>query len=310
MTHIQFGFVLPAHQLGSSPREAYLTDLHAAMNLVSGHFDSAWVIDHLQDGEAGLLESFTTLSFLAALYPQLKFGQAVLCQSFRNPALVAKMGATVQFLSGGRFRLGLGAGWNEAEYKAYGYDFPAAGTRVEQLEEALQIIQALWSHSPASFTGKHYRMANAVCAPKPEPIPPIMVGAFRPRMLRLAARYADEWNVSSTSVSRYRRLIEAFEKECLRVGRDPSTVRRSWGGGCVCAPTQAQVERLAGGRYTANTTEDDFDFVGTPPQVVEQMHAFMDLGVETFMLDCGGFPDLTTLEMLVNEVLPVMQANT
>lgn len=304
MTRIKFGFIMPADRLDPARRSTYLSDLNTALDLITGHFDSAWIIDHLQDGESDLLESFTTLSYMAALHPQLKFGQVVVCQSFRNPALLAKMGATLQFLSGGRYMLGIGAGWDETEYNAYGYAFPPAPARVEQLEETLQILKAMWSQTPASFTGQHYQIANAYCEPKPDPIPPIMVGAFRPKMLALTARYADEWNVSSTGVNKYRRLVEEFEKACHVAGRVASTVRRSWCGGCVCAPTPAQAQVLAGDRYKADNLEDDFDFVGTPRQVVEHMRSFIELGVDRFMVDCGGFPNLTTLEMLVNEIVP------
>lgn len=133
----------------------------------------------------------------------------------------------------------------------------------------------------------------------------IMVGAFMPKMLRLTARYADWWNVSSTGVASYQRMAEEFQRACGEVGRDPATVRRTWAGGCVCAPTPEEVKCLAGNRYSADGPDDDFDFVGTPQQIVEQMHHFVALGVDYFMLDCGSFPNLTTLEMLVHEVLPV-----
>ena len=308
MTDIQFGFVMPADQLDKSRRNTYVDDLNKALNLISGHFDSARIIDHLQDGDLDSLEGFTTLSYMMALYPQLKFGHTVICQSFRNPALLAKMGATLQFLSGGRFLFGIGAGSSggAAEYKAYGYDFPSANIRVEQLEETLQIVKAMWTESKATFNGRHYQITDAYCEPKPNPIPPIMIGAFGPKMLRLTAKYADEWNVSSTGLIEYRRLVDEFERACSDVGRDPNTVKRSWCGGCVCTPTQAEAERFAGDRYNTNNP-DDFSFVGTPRQVIEQMQAFIDLGVTSFMVDCGGFPNLTTLEMLVNEVLPFIQ---
>jgi alkanesulfonate monooxygenase SsuD/methylene tetrahydromethanopterin reductase-like flavin-dependent oxidoreductase (luciferase family) len=308
MTSIRFGFTMPADQLDKASRNTYVEDLNKALELISGHFDSAWIIDHLQSGDSDLLESFTTLSYMAALHPQLKFGHTVLCQSFRNPALLAKMSATLQFLSGGRFLFGIGAGWDEEEYKAYGYTFPSARERVEQLEETLQIIKAMWTETKASFKGKHYQITNAYCEPKPDPIPTIMVGAFRPKMLHLTAKFADEWNVSSTGLVEYRRLVAEFDRICTDANRDPSTVRRSWCGGCSCAPTQAEAERFAGKRYSANNPEDDFGFVGTPKHVVEQMRSLIDLGVGAFMVDCGGFPNLTTLEMLVKEVLPVLNA--
>lgn len=305
MTKIHFGFIMPADQLDKTKRSTYVKDLNQALKLVSGHFDSAWIIDHLQSGNVDLLEGFTTLTYMAALHPELKFGHTVLCQSFRNPALVAKMGATLQFISGGRFILGIGAGWNEEEFRAYGYGFPPARVRVEQLDEALQIIKALWTDGPATFEGKHYQIREAFCEPKPVPLPPIMVGAFRPKMLRLTAQYADWWNVSSTGIEDYQNILREFERACMDVGRDPTQIRRSWCGGCICARTQQEATAFAGDRYNA---DDDFDFVGTPQKLIEQMQPFIELGVDYFMLDCGGFPDLTTLELLVNEVLPALNA--
>ncbi|MFN8444965.1 MAG: LLM class flavin-dependent oxidoreductase [Caldilineaceae bacterium] len=304
MPQIRFGFTMPADQLDKTYRATFIDNLNQALNTVHGHFDSAWFIDHLQFGDTDVLEGFTALSYMAALHPQLKFGHTVLCQSFRNPALLAKMGATLQFLSGGRFLLGIGAGWHKEEYHAYGYDFPPAGVRVQQLEETIQIIKALWTEKKANFVGTYHRVTDAYCEPKPDPIPPIIIGAFGPKMLRLTARYADGWNVSSTGIQKYKGLVKEFERACAEVGRDPATVQRSWGGGCVCAPTEAEAKRVAGTRYCMD--EEDFNFVGTPRQLVEQMHPFIDLGVDYFMVDCGGFPNLTTLELLVSEVVPAL----
>lgn len=151
MADIQFGFIMPADALPKAKRGTYLRDLDAALELVSGHFDSAWSIDHLQFGDQDLMEGWTLLTYMAARHQRLNFGHSVLSQSFRSPALLAKMAATLQFLSGGRFILGLGAGWHEEEYRAYGFDFPSAGTRVAQTEEALQVIRALWTESPTNF---------------------------------------------------------------------------------------------------------------------------------------------------------------
>ena len=303
MAKIEFGFTLPQIPPDPASRATFAADLNRALTLVSGHFASARIIDHLMCDE-GDIESFTTLAYLAALYPRLKFGHTVICQSFRNPALVALMGAAFQFLSGGRFLFGIGTGWHEAEYRAYGYDFPPARVRVEQLEEALQIIKALWSEKKVTFTGTHYRVFEAECEPKPDPVPPIMVGAFKPRTMRITAKYADEWNVSSTGIVRYRRLVEDFARACAEVGRDAATVTRSWGGGCILRPVEADARRIGGERYAE--TEDNFDFVGTPAQIIAQMGPFIDSGVTSFILDCGGFPDLTTLELLISDVLPAI----
>jgi alkanesulfonate monooxygenase SsuD/methylene tetrahydromethanopterin reductase-like flavin-dependent oxidoreductase (luciferase family) len=299
MTKVQFGLVVPGDFLDKARRHHYMADVNRLLNSVKGSYHSAWFIDHLQFEDSDVLEGWTALTYLSALHPELQWGHSVLCQSFRNPALVAKMGATLQFLSGGRFILGIGAGWYESEYLAYGYDFPAASTRVEELDEALQIIKALWTQERASFEGKHYQVRGARCEPKPDPLPTIMVGAFKPKMLRVTARHADWWNVSSTGIEDYRTYVQEFERACEEVGRDPGTVRRSWGGGCACAPTEQEVAEIAGDRLQPGE-----DFVGTPEQLLEQMQPFVELGVDYFMLDCQGFPNLTTVKMLVNEVLP------
>lgn len=233
MTRIQFGFTMPFGALNLAHRHTFVQDLDRALDLVAGHFDSAWSIDHLLSDDTDQLEGFTLLAYMAARHPQLTFGHTVLCQSFRNPALLAHMGATLHFLSGGRFILGIGAGGQEEEYQAYGYDFPPAHTRVEQLEEALQIIKTMWTEERVTFTGRHYRVSDARCAPLPDPMPLIMVGAFKPKMLRLTAKYADWWNVSSTGLEGYRHLVKDCERACANLGRHPAplmefpvTVRR------------------------------------------------------------------------------------
>ena len=301
MTRVQLGWSLPALLRGGISRNVYMESVQRGLELITGHFDSYWFTDHLQYDNAPLLEGWTAATYFAARHPELTFGHIVLSQSFRNPALLAKMAATAQFLSGGRFILGIGAGWKEDEYRAYGYDYPSAGMRVEELEEAIQIIRAMWSEERATVNGKHYHVVDAWCEPKPDPLPTLLVGAFKPRMLRVTARYADWWNVSWTDIDTYRQYVQEFERACAEVQRDPATVRRSWYGGCICAPTEAEAKKLNTNNFTL-----DRAFMGTPAQVIEQMQPFIDLGIDHFMLSIGGFPDLTTLEMLVSEVLPAL----
>ncbi len=181
--------------------------------------------------------------------------------------------------------------------------------RVAALDEALHIVKAMWTEETTSFSGAYYRVDAARCDPTLQPPPSVMVGAFMPQMLRLAARHADWWNVSSTGIAEYRRLAQEFDRACAETGRDPATVRRTWGGGCVCGPHPAAVADLAAARLQLGpgySYELDEDFVGTPAQLVEQMQPFVELGVDYFMLDCGGFPHLTTVELLIDEVLPAL----
>jgi alkanesulfonate monooxygenase SsuD/methylene tetrahydromethanopterin reductase-like flavin-dependent oxidoreductase (luciferase family) len=301
MAKIQFGWSLPNGAREPEQRATYLADVERGLDLVRGHYDSAWMTDHLMFEDADRLEGWTTLTYFAARQPAFAFGHAVLCQSFRNPALLAKMGATLQFLSGGRFILGIGAGWHEPEYTAYGYEYPPAGLRVEELDETVRIVKALWTEKQATVEGTHYQVQAAYCEPKPDPLPPIMIGGSKPRMLRLIARHADWWNVSWTGIARYREEAAEMDRACADVGRDPATLRRTWFGGCTCGPSEAEVARLNGGRMSADNA-----FVGTPAQLIAQMQPFIDLGVDYFMLSCGGFPDLTTLHLLRDEVLPAL----
>ena len=283
---------------------SYAETIHRALEIISGSFASFWAIDHLQDGESPMIEGFTTLAFLAEAHPRLKFGTTVISQVFRNPALLAKMAATLQFLSGGRFILGIGAGGQEEESRAYGYDFSPGTVRVEQLEETLQIIRAMWTENRATFEGKHYRVKDAYCVPKPEPVPPVAIGAFGPGMLRLTAKYADWWNPSSAGPRSYRRMSEALDRACREIGRDPVTVKRMWSGGIAIARTPEKAEALAQVRLRSD--EDDYGFIGTPERIAEQMRLFIDLGVTYFLLGFEGFPNLDPLELFVNEIAPAL----
>lgn len=165
-------------------------------------FRSFWVSDHFFGGPGGTpdrncLESWTLLAALARDTKTIRLGVLVAAVQYRNPALQAKVAASVDHISGGRLEFGVGAGWKEDEYRAYGYDFPSAGERVNQLREGLEITRRLWQDDRATFHGKHYRIDDAVCAPKPtqRPRPPIWIGGAGPRVMRLAARYADGFDL-------------------------------------------------------------------------------------------------------------------
>jgi len=301
MATIEFGWSMPAGGK-EIQRKEYLAANRQALDIISGHFDSAWISDHLQFGASEVLEGWTALTYFSALYPDLKFGHIVLCQLFRNPAVLAKMAATLQYMSEGRFILGLGAGWQQEECEAYNINFPAPGVRVEELDEALQIIKAMWRDENVTFEGKHHHVKNAYCNPRPDPIPPIMVAAFKPRMMRLTARHADWLNIQGTDIQKITGQIRDCDEACAAVGRAPATLRRTLQIGCYCAPTEKELQAL-----TANQDlRPGFSFVGTSEQIAEQLRPFIDLGIEYFQIGCGGFPRLTTLETLVAEVLPLL----
>ncbi len=299
MPDVQFGWAMPSGMRDKAHRPQHLDTINRGLSMIKGTFSSAWFVDHLQFDDTDVLEGWTAITYLAAQQPDLMFGHAVLCQSFRNPALLAKMAASLQVMSGGRFILGLGAGWKEDEYVSYGYDFPSPGVRVEQLDEYVQVIKALWHDERATFEGKHYRVKEAWCEPKPDPDPTIMIGAMKPKMISLAVRHADWWNVSWTGLEDFRGMVAHCERACEEQGRDPKTLRRTWFGGCACAPTEQALADLLGDRPFP-----EGGIKGTPDQVMEQMRGFMDLGVDYFMLGTTGLPDFTSLEMLLSKVIP------
>jgi alkanesulfonate monooxygenase SsuD/methylene tetrahydromethanopterin reductase-like flavin-dependent oxidoreductase (luciferase family) len=165
----------------------------------------------------------------------------------------------------------------------------------------VRIIKALWTEKQATFEGKHYQVKDAYCEPKPDPIPTIMIGAHKPKMIQLAVQHADWWNVSWTALEDYKGMVEVNERACEEAGRDSRTLRRTWFGGCMCAPTEARLKQLIGDR-----TPQQGGITGTTEQVIEKMRAFIDMGVDYFMLGTPGLPDFITLETLLSDVLPAL----
>jgi alkanesulfonate monooxygenase SsuD/methylene tetrahydromethanopterin reductase-like flavin-dependent oxidoreductase (luciferase family) len=295
MAQIQFGWVLNGGPVKGMAPSHYAHAVRQQIQLVAPHVDSLWFVDHVQFADDPLLEGWTALTYLAAEYPQFHVGHMVLCQSFRNPALLAKMAATLQYLSDGRFTLSIGAGWHEEEYRAYGYTYPPARERVEQLEETLQIVRAMWTEEQATFQGRHFSVTSAHCEPRPDPVPPILIGGTGTRMLNLVARRADGWNASWLSPEEYRHRLDVLLQECRKVGRDPAEVQRSWFGRCVCVASKQEAGALEGR-----------GLVGTPEQIIEQLQAYIELGIHRFMLGSRSLADMTTVELLAKEVLPTL----
>src|SRR5690348_15941352 len=196
MRELRCGWHMPSFPVDGSGGAAFRDHIHYTLQRIHPNIDSVWVDDHLmpwatwQPNDTPYLECLTTIGYFAAAYPNLQFGASVLCQSYRNPGVLAKMAANLQLLTGGRFIFGIGAGWMEEEYRAYNIDFPPAPVRLAQLAEAIQVVKRLWSEAPASFAGQHYRIENAYCEPRPQPIPPLLIGGGgEQRTLRIVAQY-------------------------------------------------------------------------------------------------------------------------
>ena len=203
--------------------------------------ESFWVSDHFFGGEGfpdrDCLEAWTLLAALARDTKTVRLGCLVTAAQYRNPALLAKIVAGVDQMSDGRVEFGIGAGWKDNEYKAYGYEFAEPGARVTQMNEAIQICRLLWTEERATFDGKHYRVENAVCAPKPKqrPHPPIWIGGRGPRVMRSAVRHADGFDISRRSTdpapmdAAAIRVVNAeLDEMCAAAKRDRPLMRSHW----------------------------------------------------------------------------------
>lgn len=280
----------------------FTDDLEIVLPKLEGQFSGIWMTDHFFWADDPTYEAWTVLAYLAARWPKFYIGPVVLGQSYRNPALLAKMGATLQMLSRGHFIMAIGAGWKEDEYLAYGYPYPKARTRLEQLEDTLEIIKRMWTTPGAvSYNGKHYHIENAYCEPKPNPVPPIVVGGGGETTMLLAVRYADWWNLPDANWTKYSERLSILKRQCAAIGRDPGTLRLSWFGRLGVGKTEAAARALD----SAWTPENAF--VGTPKQIVEQMQPFIDAGVTYFQFVVLGLPDHEVIDLLTEEVLPKLK---
>ena len=311
MRELKFGWHMHSFPVDGSAGAAFTDQIHRTLGRIHPHFDSVWVDDHLmpwadwQPDDTPYLECLTTIAYFAAAYPTLNFGASVLCQSYRNPGLLAKMAANLQLLTGGRFLFGIGAGWMEEEYRAYNFDFPPPSVRVAQLEEAIQIVRRLWTEAPASFEGAYYRVDNAYCEPRPDPVPPLLIGGGGERLtLRLVAEYADWWNIPGGTAANYARKLHVLRGHCEAVGRDYDAIVKTWSAeGIAIAETEAGARRIA-----ARSPYNNHPIDGTPPQVARQLRAFIDLGVEYLIVRLLDFPDTAGIDLFAREVMPRLRA--
>ena len=233
------------------------------------HFDSLWIADHFYGFDAKtdpFMEAWTTLTWLAAKFPDVMLCHHVLGHGYRPPALTAKMAATLQVLSGNRFILGIGAGWREDEYAAYGYDFPKPSVRFAQLEEVIEICRRMWTEDEPSFTGKYFSIDGAAAPPLPDVVPPICIGASGEQIgLPLAGRHADIWNgFPRGDDNDWRRKVDIVLSSAADAGRDPSSIQIS-----------QTVERAL-----PETDAEAAEFL----ELLSHKH---DLGVTYFVMDFG-----------------------
>lgn len=311
MADVKFGIRVPSFPINGSRGQAFVLQIIRFLRVLEEQFDSAWISDHFipwadfESKETDILECFTAISYLSAIFNKLDFGSIVLCNSYRNPPLVAKMAATLDALTGGRFIFGIGAGWMEEDYMEYGYDFPPPATRIKQLEEGVQIIKKMWAEDGVTFEGEYFRVRNAHCNPKPYPPPPIMIGGGGEKLLlRAVARYADWWNIANANLRTYTHKLDVLRRHCSRVGRDPGEILKTLGNMVAIAETDEEALKMA--RESPFIGEENMDayLVGAPQTIKEKIRAFTDNGVKYFILRFIDFPRLDGARLFAEDVIP------
>ena len=310
---IQFGLFQP--QVGLS----FPAYTERALACEEAGFHSIWVTDHMWVGgipQLDFLEGWTLMSALAAATSKIRLGSLVICNSFRNPAFLAKMAASLDNISQGRLELGLGAGWMKAEYLGYGYDFPSGGTRAKQLKEGVEIIKKMFTEEKASYQGEHYTIKDAYNNPKPvqKPYPPITIGAAaEQKMLKLVAQHADRWNCPAAVSHRIEQKWGVITEHCKTVGRNPDDIEISEQVIVVLGKDEQDFQnKWPTAKKTLGRLADldRSSLHGTPDQVIQGIKEKHAKGVTLFTMvfSDAAQPDfLETLKLFATQVMPAFR---
>ena len=301
---VKFGVVLP--QFGATWPEAR----ELANAAEESGFDAVYVADHFFGvGGDDPLEAWTEMTAVAAVTKKIEIGFLVLCNNYRPPALLAKMATTLDAISNGRLILGYGAGWFAQEYEAYGYDFPSMRTRLEQLEEGLEILKRMWTEDAATFHGLHYHVEGARCEPKPtrKPHPRILIGAGGEKiLLRHVAQYADMWNNLGVYQAEIAHKIDVLRDHCERLGRDFEAIEISQQTIAAIGSSKAEAERkteavLAEVGFL--TGAPDLCPTGTPDQIIARVKKNLANGITSWVMSFGRHASPADLALFGKEVI-------
>ncbi len=290
-----------------SPASPWSETLATVQHAEATGWDGAWYADHFMpnaaDNSGPTSECWTTLAALAVAVPRIRIGPLVTGNTYRHPAVLAKMAANVQEISGGRLVLGLGAGWQENEHAAYGIEFSTIGGRLGRLEEACAAIKGLLESERTNLAGRYYTLTDAPLAPKPPaPIPLLIGGGGEKRTLRIAAKYADEWNVWGTPAL-LRQKQEVLDQHCESLGRDPKAIQRSCQAMLTITDDEELVKRIsAGGRPV---------IAGNVARVREIIAEYRDAGLDEIIIpDWNLGPRerrFATMDQFIKEVAPAFR---
>jgi F420-dependent oxidoreductase-like protein len=270
-------------------------------------YHSLWLVDHFWNRgvpQVDVLECTTMMSALAASTTRIRIGSLVICNSFRNPALLAKSLTTIDNISNGRLEIGLGAGWMDEEYRAYGYEFPSIGTRLRQLDEGVQILKAMFTAQKASFKGRYYNVADAFNNPQPvqKPHPPITIGGSGEKtMLRIVAKHADRWNCPA-GYRNFEHKFDVLKQHCQAVGRDLKSINISEQLLVCIGASEAEVEDKW--KISQRLPFWRTGIKGTPPQVIEALRDRVRRGITFFTIIFGDMNSAQSIDLFAHEVMP------
>ncbi|GHO68297.1 LLM class F420-dependent oxidoreductase [Ktedonobacter sp. SOSP1-52] len=271
------------------PVEAYETMTHMAQTAEECGYESIWLVDHFhtvpQPSQEVTFECWTSAAALARDTTRIRIGQMVTCNGYRNPALLAKMASTLDVLSHGRLNFGIGAGWYEHEYRAYGYDYPDAPKRLRQLREAVQVILTMWTQEEATFEGDYYHLRGAINQPKgvQKPHIPLLIGGSGEKVtLKLVAQYADACNVAGNPATVAHKFA-LLKEHCEVVGRDYESIRRTVSTLCAIADTDEQAMALVPMMFRSQA-QLDMALVGTLETVRTRLKAYEAAGVQELIV--------------------------
>ncbi len=287
-------------------------------------FDWASAFDHFMpiqaDPTGPCYEGMTLLAAMAAHTTRLRLGMLVIGVTYRHPALLANMAATIDHISGGRLELGLGAAWYELEHQQYGIDFPSIGVRMDMLDEAMQVVRSLLVNETSTFDGHHYQLRDARCEPKPlqSRLPLWVGGSGERRTLRIVAEHADGWNTFLFPEDAYQHKLDVLARHCADVGRDPGSIRKQVVFRALLGEDESEVaDRVRQRSAELGISEDELReqevagsqmIIGTPEQCAERLLPYVDLGVGDFLLFARPPGDRRTMELVATTVAPAVHS--
>jgi F420-dependent oxidoreductase-like protein len=320
MATLKFGVFVPQGWMMDlvdvkDPIEKYETMSRCAREAERSGYDSIWLYDHFHtvptpETEA-VFECWTAMAALARDTSTVRLGQMVTCNNFRPPALLAKMSSCIDVLSHGRLIVGMGAGWYEHEYDAFGYEFNEVPERLRQLAESVQVLKAMWTQERAHFQGRYYRVAGAINEPKPiqRPHPPLWIGGGGERVtLRLVARHADACNVGGDLDTR-RHKLDVLRRHCEVVGRDYDTIVKSTNV-TVILGDEAEVKRVVDMRLRQTRGTEYWErepYCGRPEQVAERVRQVVELGFDYVILGVPNAAESGAIQRVAEELLPLVR---